>query len=120
MTTTTIARSTESTAAAAETAAAPIAAAAPTPAVAPTIAPSVPAPVPQSVPAADISAVPETPADLLKQWTPARRPLRRTVIAAAFVRIWDALTGPGMTEQERINRAIAEHRGFARAIGRNA
>ena len=67
----------------------------------------------------DISAVPETPAELLKQWeAPApRRPLIHTVIAATLVRIWDALTGPGMTEQERVRRDIAEQNGYVRVRG---
>ena len=69
--------------------------------------------------AVDISAVPETPGELLKQWDTARRPLLHTVIATTFVRIWDGLTGPGMTERERVNRAVAEHNGFARILGRN-
>ena len=69
--------------------------------------------------AVNIAAVPETPAELLKQWPAARRrPLVHTVIAAALVRIWDALTGPGMTDQERTTRAIAEHNGFIRNLGR--
>ena len=67
----------------------------------------------------DVSRVPETPAELFKQWeAPApRRPLIHTVIAATLVRIWDALTGPGMTEQERVRRDIAEHNGYARVRG---
>ena len=78
--------------------------------------------VPSAAPSAaavDVSAVPETPGELLKQWDTARRPLLHTVIAATLVRIWDGLTGPGMTERERVNRAVAEHNGFARILGRN-
>ncbi len=67
---------------------------------------------------ADISGVPETPAELLKQWDAPRRPLIHTVISATLVRVWDAITGPGMTDQERSNRTIAEHNGYMRAIGR--
>lgn len=65
----------------------------------------------------DISVVPETPAELLKQWDTPRHPLLHTVIAATLVRIWDALTGPGMTEQERVRREIAESNGYVRVRG---
>ena len=106
---TAITSETETTAAAAATIAAPVAA----PAAAPAAAVA-------SAVAVDVSAIPETPAELLKQWpAPApRRPLLHTVISATLVRFWDALTGPGMTEQERVNRAIAEHNGFIRNLGR--
>ena len=69
--------------------------------------------------AVDVSRVPETPAELLKQWeAPApRRPLIHTMIAPTLVRIWDALTGPGLTEQERVRRDIAEHNGYVRVRG---
>ncbi len=65
----------------------------------------------------DVSAVPETPAELLKQWDAPRRPLLHTMIAATLARIWDALTGPGMTDQERLRRDIAEHNGYVRVRG---
>ena len=107
--TTATTRESESTAIVAEPLAAPAAATAP--AAAPFAA--------TSAAAVDVSAVPETPGELLKQWDTARRPLLHTVIAATFVRIWDGLTGPGMTERERVNRAVAEHNGFARILGRN-
>ena len=107
--TTTTTRESESTAIVAEPLATPAAATAP--AAAPFAVPS--------AAAVDVSAVPETPGELLKQWDTARRPLLHTVIAATFVRIWDGLTGPGMTERERVNRAVAEHNGFARILGRN-
>ena len=69
----------------------------------------------------DISRVPETPAELLKQWeAPApRRPLIHAVISATLVRIWDAIVGPAMTDQQRVNREIAEHRGFSETLHRN-
>ena len=107
---TAITSETETVAAAAATIAAPVAA----PAAAPAAA--------VSAVAVDVSAIPETPAELLKQWPappPApRRPLLHTVISATLVRFWDALTGPGMTQQERVDRAIAEHNGFIRNLGR--
>ena len=68
--------------------------------------------------AVDVSAVPETPADLLKQWDATRRPLLHTVVAAAFVRLWDALTGPAMTERDRLRRDVTESKGFADAYTR--
>lgn len=76
-------------------------------------APPVAAPV-------DISHVPETPAELLKQWpTPApRRPLLHIVISATLVRLWDAFAGPAMTDRQRVNRELAEYRGFADTIHR--
>ena len=76
---------------------------------APVVEPAAPASAP-----VNISAVPETPAELLKEWNTPRHPLLHTVIAATLVRIWDALTGPGMTEQERVRRDIAEHKGYIR------
>ena len=83
---------------------------------APVVEPAAAAPAAAPV---DISAVPETPAELLKQWeAPApQRPLIHTMIAATLVRIWDALTGPGMTEQERVRRDIAEQNGYIRLRG---
>ena len=116
----TITRATESTATAAV--ADPVAAPTKAPAVAPTSAPSAVTPAAAATPATaaavDVSAIPETPAELLKQWPAPRRPLLHTIISATLVRLWDALTGPGMTEQERTNRAIAEHNGFIRNLGR--
>ena len=92
----------KATAAVAETTAAPVVVVAPAPSV-------------------DISNVPETPAELLKQWeTPApRRPLIHTVISATFGRLWDAIAGPPMTSQQRVSREIAEHRGFSDTLLRN-
>lgn len=90
-----------------------------TPATAPVDTPiAAPAATPATAAAVDVSAIPETPAELLKQWPAPRRPLLHTIISATLVRLWDALTGPGMTEQERTNRAIAEHNGFIRNLGR--
>ena len=124
MTTTTIARAAESAVADADAAVAPaetpVAAPADTVAAAQTVvAPvSAPAATPATAAAVDVSAIPETPAELLKQWQAPRRPLLHTLISATLVRLWDALTGPGMTDRQRINRAIAEHNGYARNLGR--
>ena len=62
----------------------------------------------------DISAVPETTAELLKQWDVPKRSLIGA-IPAAVTGLWDAITGPGMTAQDRIRRDIAEHNGYIRA-----
>ena len=81
---------------------------------------AVSAPVAEPVaatPAVDISAVPESPAELLKQWDAPKRSLIHTVVMASLVRIWDAITGPGMTEQDRVRRDIAEFRGHLRSYG---
>ena len=128
MTTTTIARATESTAAVADATGAPaetpVAAPSDTVAAAPAaaqiaVAPvATPAATPATAAAVDVSAIPETPAELLKQWQAPRRPLLHTIVSATLVRLWDALTGPGMTDQQRVNRAIAEHNGYARNLGR--
>ena len=62
--------------------------------------------------AVDVSRIPETPAELLTEWNASRKPLLHTVIAATFVRAWNLLTGPGMTQRDRLNREIAEAKGF--------
>ncbi|MXZ91399.1 MAG: hypothetical protein F4W95_06235 [Chloroflexi bacterium] len=79
-----------------------------------------PAVVVAPAPSVDISNVPETPAELLKQWeAPAsRRPLIHTAIFATLVRVWDAITGPAMTDRQRVNREIAEYRGFTKTLHR--
>lgn len=81
---------------------------------APVVEPAAAAPASAPV---DVSAVPETPAELLKQWDAPRHPLLHAVIAATLVRIWDALTGPGMTDEERVRRDVAEHSGYVRVRG---
>ena len=69
----------------------------------------------------DVSRVPETPAELLKQWeAPApRRPLIHTILSATLTPVWDAIAGPGMTRQQRVNREVAEYRGFSETLHRN-
>lgn len=93
---------------------------------------------PIAAPAVDVSNVPETPSALLAEWNrpaptsaaaavviaappvampaPERKPLLHTLISATLVRCWDALTGPGMTDQERTRREIAEHNGHAQSF----
>ena len=63
------------------------------------------------VAAVDVSAIPETPAELLKQWDASRKPLLHTIIAVTLVRAWNFLAGPGMTEQQRLQRQINEAKG---------
>ena len=74
---------------------------------------------PAQVADVDVSAVPESPAKLLKQWSAPTKPLIHTVIAATLIRVWDALTGPGMTERQREQRAMYEHAGFANSVRRH-
>ena len=78
---------------------------------APVVEPAAAAPASAPV---DVSAVPETPAELLKQWDAPKRSLI-SAIPAAFTGFWDAITGPGMTAQDRVRRDIAEHNGYIRA-----
>ena len=67
----------------------------------------------QQVADVDVSAVPETPAELLKQWEVARRPSIQNIVTAPFVRVWNYFTGPAMTERDRLTREIAEAKGNA-------
>ena len=69
-------------------------------------------PAPAKAAAANVAAVPETPAELLKQWAGADQPNPVRVLLAAVARCWANLGGPGMTAQARRHRDIAEARGF--------
>ena len=69
-----------------------------------------------AAPAVDISAIPETPAELLKQWNAPRRSFFN-VMSAALVSVWDSITGPATTERERVERKIFEHNREIRAQG---
>ncbi len=60
----------------------------------------------------DVSAIPETPAELLRQWDTPRRPLAQRVLAVTVGPVWGLLTGPGMTQRDRLNREIVEAKGF--------
>ena len=72
-----------------------------------------PATVEAATPAAvDVTGVPETPSELLKQWDASRKPLIHTIIAATLVRAWNAIAGPPMSDRDRLNRQIAEAKGF--------
>lgn len=62
--------------------------------------------------AVDVSAIPETPAELLEQWESTRKPSVQATIVASFVALWNVVAGPGMTEQARLEREIAETRGY--------
>lgn len=62
--------------------------------------------------AVDVSAIPETPAELLKQWEPDRKPSVPATILASFVALWNVVTGPAMTDRARLEREIAETRGY--------
>ena len=67
-------------------------------------------------PAVDISAVPETPDELLKQWDAPKRSFIHA-IPTVLENIWESIVGPGTTEQQRVNRKIFEHSRFYRAQG---
>ena len=62
--------------------------------------------------AVDVSAIPETPAELIEQWEAARKPSVQATIVASFVALWNVMTGPAMTERARLEREIAETRGY--------
>ncbi len=62
--------------------------------------------------AVDVSAIPETPAELLEQWEATRKPSVQATILASFVALWNVVAGPGMTDQARLEREIAETRGY--------
>ena len=72
------------------------------------------APAVEAAAAVDVSAIPETPAELLQQWDAPKRSILLS-IPAAIVSFWCSLSGPGMTEQGRIRREIAEINSSARA-----
>ena len=75
-----------------------------------------PAAATTAAPAVDISAIPESPAELLEQWDTPRRSLLQNIMSA-FGRFWDATTGPGKTDLERMNGKIDEHQRYFRAQG---
>ncbi|MCY4416010.1 MAG: hypothetical protein OXE87_06845 [Chloroflexi bacterium] len=66
--------------------------------------------------AVDISAIPESPAELLEQWDTPKRSVVQ-MIASVWNQVWDAVTGPAKTEQERVNRKIFEHNRYFRSQG---
>ena len=107
----TVAQETESPTAVAEKAPA-TAAVASAPAVEPATAVDLSA-VPETP--TNLSAVPESPTALLRDWAApaADRPNPRPGLWAVIARCWNSLTGPGMTDQARLQREIAEARGFA-------
>ena len=60
----------------------------------------------------DVSAIPETPAELLEQWEDDRKRSIQATILGSFVALWNVVAGPGMTDQARLEREIAETRGY--------
>ena len=60
----------------------------------------------------DVSAIPETPAELLEQWEAARKPSAQATILGSFVALWNVVAGPAMTDRARLEREIAETRGY--------
>ena len=74
------------------------------------------APVVEPAANVDVSAIPETPAELLKQWDSPKRSMLMS-IPSAIVSFLCSLSGPGMTDQDRVRREIAENNGYARRWG---
>lgn len=66
--------------------------------------------------AVDISAIPETPDELLKQWDAPKRSFVQ-IISDVLGSFWDSITGPGKTELERTNRKIWQHNRYLRSQG---
>ena len=62
--------------------------------------------------AVDVSAIPETPAELLGQLEADHKPSVQATIVASFVALWNVVAGPAMTDQARLEREIAETRGY--------
>lgn len=62
----------------------------------------------------DISHIPPTPDDLFVQWKVSRRTAWRAAVAAVLLSIWDAVTGPPATEQERRRREVADAREYSK------
>jgi hypothetical protein len=62
--------------------------------------------------AVDVSAIPETPAELLTQWEASRKPSVQATIVASFVALYNIVAGPGTTSRARLEREIAETRGY--------
>ena len=66
--------------------------------------------------AVDISAIPESPAELLEQWDTPKRSFVH-IITDVWNHVWDLVTGPAKTDQERVNRKIFEHNRYFRSQG---
>ncbi len=67
---------------------------------------------PAELAAVDVSAIPETPAELLEQWETTRKPSVQETIVASFVALWNVVAGPAMSDRARLEREIAETRGY--------
>ena len=67
---------------------------------------------PAETAAVDVSDIPETPAELLAQWETTRKPSVQAAIVAGFVALWNVVAGPGMTDRARLEREVAETRGY--------
>lgn len=64
----------------------------------------------------DVSAVPETPAELIQQWSAPERKSLGDHINAALAMVLTAITGPGMTDLQRHEREVAQAQGYIRAV----
>ena len=67
---------------------------------------------PAETAAVDVSDIPETPAELLAQWETTRKPSVKAAIVAGFVALYNIVVGPGTTARARLEREIAETRGY--------
>jgi hypothetical protein len=67
---------------------------------------------PAETAAVDVSDIPETPAELLTQWEASRKPSVQATIVASFVALYNIVAGPGTTARARLEREIAETRGY--------
>ena len=66
----------------------------------------------------DVSAIPETPEELLKQWTGADKISRVNKLVSAVGAFFAAFRGPAMTDQQRMQRVLAEESAILRIIRR--
>ena len=66
----------------------------------------------------DVSAIPETPEELLKQWTGADKISRVNKLVSGVGAFFAAFLGPAMTDQQRMQRVLAEESAILRIIRR--
>ena len=64
----------------------------------------------------DVSAIPETPEELLKQWTGADKISRVSKLVSGVAAFFAAFSGPPMTDQQKAQRELAEGTAVLRII----
>ncbi len=67
----------------------------------------------------DVLAIPETPEELLKQWTGADKISRVSKLVSGVVAFFAAFGGPAMTDQQKAQRELAEGTADLRIIWRS-